>query len=197
MTLSRKRESSHDHLPFLPLSIMRSQVISIIPGKGGFPLEINIIFAESGPMKPNIDVDSALHVLKGAVQKVLGATLTTSVFAEGNKGRLTVEFDRNPSDEEMERVLEEANLKIAENIPIEMFRMDRTEAEGRFGPIIYDKFPVPDHVKVLTLTRIEDWNINCCMGPHHQTTGEVPKISIRKWRHRPSRVELEISFGVG
>ncbi|MGA1848503.1 MAG: alanyl-tRNA editing protein [Thermoplasmatota archaeon] len=148
-------------------------------------------------MKPNIDVDSALHVLKGAVQKVLGATLTTSVFAEGNKGRLTVEFDRSPSEEEMDRILEEANGKISENVPIEMFQIDRGEAEYRFGPIIYDKFPVPDQVRVLALTRIEDWNINCCMGPHHGTTGEVPPISIRKWRHRPSRGELEISFGVG
>jgi alanyl-tRNA synthetase len=148
-------------------------------------------------MKPNIDVDSALHILKGAVQKVLGATLTTSVFADGNKGRLTVSFHRDPSDEEMKEVLERANGKIFEDVPIEMFEIGREEAEKEFGPIIYDKFPVPDHVKVLTLTRIMDWNINCCMGPHHRTTGEVPQISIRKWRHRPSRGEIEISFEVG
>jgi len=148
-------------------------------------------------MKPNIDVDSALHILKGAVQKVLGATLTTSVFAEGNKGRLTVEFHRGPTEEEMQEILKMANSKIQENVPIEMIRIDREEAESRFGTIIYDKFPVPDHVKVLTLTWIEGWNTNCCMGPHHDKTGEVLPISIRKWRHRPSRGELEISFEVG
>ena len=38
-------------------------------------------------MRPNPRVDTALHVLKGAVQKVLGTPLTTAVFAEGDKGR--------------------------------------------------------------------------------------------------------------
>ena len=66
----------------------------------------------SFPMKMNKDVDSALHVLKGAVQDVLGATLTTSVFADGLKGRLTVEMEYRPADDDMERVEESANDKI-------------------------------------------------------------------------------------
>jgi len=148
-------------------------------------------------MKMNKDVDSALHVLKGAVQDVLGATLTTSVFADGPKGRLTVEHSLKPSDEEMRMVEESANDKISENVPIEMFKIDREEAELTYGDIIYDKFPVPDHVKELTLTTIRDWNINCCRGPHHKRTGSVPPVRITKWRHRPSRKELEISFELG
>lgn len=32
----------------------------------------------------------ALHVIKGAIQKVLGTQLATSIYAEGNKGRITV-----------------------------------------------------------------------------------------------------------
>ncbi|MGA1873027.1 MAG: alanyl-tRNA editing protein [Thermoplasmatota archaeon] len=145
-------------------------------------------------MKMNKDVDSALHVLKGAVQDVLGATLTTSVFADDLKGRLTVEMEYRPADDDMERVEESANDKIGENVPIEMFDMDREEAEMEYGDSIYDKFPVPDGIKLLTLTMIRDWNINCCRGPHHRRTGSVPRISISRWRHRPSRRELEISF---
>ncbi|RLI80877.1 alanyl-tRNA editing protein [Archaeoglobales archaeon] len=148
-------------------------------------------------MRPNPKVDSALHVLKGAVQKVLGTWLTTSVFAEGNKGRLTVEYDGKPTQEHMREIEKLANQKIAENVPIEMFEMEREEAEKKFGRIIYDKFPVPSHVKRLTITRIKDWNINCCLGPHVKTTGEIGKIKILKWRARRSRKELEISFEVG
>ncbi len=147
-------------------------------------------------MKPNPRVDSALHVLKGAVQKVLGAELTTSVFAEGNKGRLTVEYEEKPTQEQIEEIERLANQKIAENLPIEMFEMDREEAENKFGKIIYDKFPVPSHVRRLTITRIQNWNINCCLGPHLKTTGEIGKIKILKWRARQSRKELEISFVV-
>jgi alanyl-tRNA synthetase len=145
-------------------------------------------------MKPNPKVDSALHVLKGAVQKVLGAELTTSVFAEGNKGRLTVEYGEKPTQEQMEEIEKLVNQIIEENLSIEMFEMDREEAEKEFGTIIYDKFPVPSYVKRLTITRIKDWNINCCLGPHVKTTGEIGRIKILKWRVRQSRKELDISF---
>lgn len=148
-------------------------------------------------MKMNKDVDSALHVLKGAVQDVLGATLTTSVFADGPKGRLTVELDQKPSEEEVQMVEETANRKIEQNVPIEMFKMEREKAELTYGDIIYDRFPVPEEVKELTLTVIEGWNINCCRGPHHKRTGSVPPIRILKWRHRTSKKELEISFLLG
>jgi len=109
---------------------------------------------------------------------------------------LTVECVKAPSPEEIDRVQHEANGMIARDLPVEMFEMDRSEAERTFGPIIYDRFPVPDHVKVLTITRIEGWNINCCKGPHLPTTGSLGSIVVRKWRFRGSRNELELSFEV-
>lgn len=145
-------------------------------------------------MKPNPKADSALHVLKGAVQKVLNATLTTSVYAEENKGRLTVEYEENPTEQQMQEIEKLANDKIQENVPVEMFEVNRKEAEDKYGDIIYDKFPVPAHVQRLSITQIQDWNINCCLGPHVKTTGEIGKIKILKHRARPNRKELEISF---
>lgn len=144
----------------------------------------------------NIKVDSATHVLKGAVQKVLGATITTGVFAEGDHGRLTVEFDREPTEEEMKRAEEEANNKIKENVEIKILEMQRDEAEKEFGDKIYDKFPVPAHIKNLKIVVIDEWNWNCCIGQHYKTTGELVNIKISKWRFRNSRNELEISFDV-
>jgi len=148
-------------------------------------------------MKPNPEVDSALHVLKGAVQKILNATLTTSVYAEENKGRLTVEYNGKPTEQQMQEIETLVNEKIRENVPIETFEMDRKEAEDKYGTIIYDKFPVPVHIQTLTLTRIKGWNINCCLGPHVKTTGEIGRITILKHRTRQKKKELEISFEVG
>jgi alanyl-tRNA synthetase len=147
-------------------------------------------------MKPNPRIDSALHVLKGAVEKVLGAPLTTSVYAEENKGRLTVEYEGDPSEEQMRDIEALANRKI-EDVPIERIEMDRHEAEQEFGSAIYDKFPVPPHVKRLTIARISGWNMNCCLGPHVKTTGEIGPMKITHHRARPARKELEISFEVG
>jgi alanyl-tRNA synthetase len=148
-------------------------------------------------MKPNPRIDSALHVLKGAVEKVLGTPLTTSVYAEENKGRLTVEYEGSPTEEQVREIEALTNQKIEEDVPIERMEMDRQEAEEKFGNIIYDKFPVPPHVKRLTITRIDGWNMNCCLGPHVKTTGEIGPLRITHHRARPNRKELEISFEVG
>jgi alanyl-tRNA synthetase len=144
----------------------------------------------------NIKVDSATHVFKGAVQKVLGAALTTGTYAEGDSGRLTVDFNRQPTEEEIKKIEEEANNKIKENAEIKVLDMQREDAEKEYGNKIYDKFPVPTHIKNLKVVVIEDWNWNCCIGEHYKTTGEIDSIKIRKWRFRNTRNELEISFDV-
>ena len=62
--------------------------------------------------------------MKGAVQKVLGAKWTASVFVSGGHGRLTVQFDRKPTDEEVARLEREANGMIAEGAEMLEFEME-------------------------------------------------------------------------
>lgn len=139
---------------------------------------------------------TALHVLKGAVQKVLGAKWTAGVHVEGGHGMLSVQFERKPTDEEIALVEEEANRKIRENAPVEELEMDRAEAEERFGDAIYDLFPIPSSVKRLKILHIKDWNVNACKEKHTRSTGEVGCIRLVKVRHRLSKGLLEISFDV-
>ncbi|MCD6480576.1 alanyl-tRNA editing protein [Candidatus Bathyarchaeota archaeon] len=149
---------------------------------------------ETPPLE--VRTHTALHVLKGAVQKVLGARWTAGVYVKGSHGRLTVKYHRKPSREEMERVEEEANRKIEEDAPIEELEMTREEAEERWGDAIYDLFPLPPGVKRLKILHIEGWNVNACRERHTETTGEIGRIKIRKFRYRPSRELLEISFDI-
>lgn len=141
---------------------------------------------------------TALHVLKGAVVKVLGerAKWTAGVYWAGNHGRLTVKFDRKPTPEEIEEIERLANEKIREDAPIEIYELPREEAEKRFGEEMYDLFPIPPEVKTLKVVVIEGWNINACSKEHTATTGEVGRIKIRKVRFRKSKELLEISFDV-
>ena len=137
---------------------------------------------------------TGVHVLKGAVQKVLGAKWTSSVYVSGSHGRLAVQFDRKPTDLELARVEEAANQKVAEGAEVLEFEMEKQEAEGHFGDAIYDLFPVPGDVTILRIVRIPDWNVNCCNQNHVDSTSEVGRIRLGKPRFRNSRKELEIEF---
>ncbi|MDG6902992.1 MAG: alanyl-tRNA editing protein [Nitrososphaerota archaeon] len=137
---------------------------------------------------------SAVHVVKGAAQKVLGAKWTASVYASGSHGRLTVQFDHRPTDQELASIEQEANRKVSEGAEVLEFQMERQEAEGHFGDAIYDLFPVPGEVTLLKIVRIPDWNINCCNERHVDNTAEIGRIRLGKQRFRNSKRELEIEF---
>jgi len=137
---------------------------------------------------------TAVHVLKGAVQQVLGAKWTASVYVSGPHGRLTVQFDRKPTDEEVARIERAANNKVSEGADVVEFEMDKDEAEGHFGDTIYDLFPVPSSVTRLRIVRIPEWNINCCIENHVDSTAQVGRIRLGAPRFRNSRRELEFEF---
>ncbi len=137
---------------------------------------------------------TALHIVKGAAQKILGTVLTTSVYVDDSNGRLTVHCNKKPTDQEIRQIELEANNCINDNKEVKVLEMDRREAEEVFGNIIYDIFPVPSHITKLKILQIENWNINCCNKEHTRTTGDVGKIEIDKIRFRDVKQLLEISF---
>lgn len=141
-----------------------------------------------------IEEHTALHVLKGAVEQILGERVTTSASARNGKGRLSIEISRKPTEKDIQDIEKKANRKVQDDVPIECFEIHRTEAERLYGKRIYDRFPVPEKIKILKIVSIPDWNLNCCAHEHAKTTGEVGKIEITKHRYRASRGELEISF---
>src|SRR5438445_12996089 len=136
----------------------------------------------------------ALHVLKGAAQKVFGTNLTASVYVSGGSGRLTVQAVRKPTQDELGRVEEEANAVIREGAEVLEFEMEREEAEKHFGEAIYDLFPVPKEVSLLKIVRIPDWNVNCCREKHVENTSQIGEIHIEGVRFRSNKRLLEISF---
>lgn len=149
-----------------------------------------------GSLDLEVRTHTALHVVKGAVRRVLGAKWTASTYVRGGHGRLTVQFDRKPTEDELREIERLSNLKVEENIPVKIIEMDRDEAERVFGDEMYDLFPIPSHVRRLSIVVIEDWNINACNKRHTRTTGEIGRIKLRKVRFRRSKKLLEISFDI-
>ncbi|MDP2899763.1 MAG: alanyl-tRNA editing protein [Candidatus Bathyarchaeota archaeon] len=141
---------------------------------------------------------TAIHVLKGAVVHVLGrgAKWSASAYSQGAHGGLTVQFDRKPTDEEMQGIEEAVNRKIGEDAPTEVHEMARSDAEARWGDDIYDLFPLPAELKVVKVFHLPGWNVNTCGKQHCAKTGEVGGIKIVKWRYRANKQLLEMSFDV-
>jgi hypothetical protein len=150
--------------------------------------------------------DTGLHVLKGACVKVLGAkaNLTTSVeFESPTKAILKIEYDDNISEEQRQAIQDECNQLIAADVPIQQFTLPRAAAEAKYSanPVnhtyIYDKFPVPEKIKDLTIIEIKDWNVNCCPSEHAKRTGELLGLFIQKTKRRAKENAVEIQFIVG
>ena len=146
---------------------------------------------------------TALHILKGAVVKVLGeeAMWTASTYVKGKHGRLTVKYNRKPSPEEIKAIEELANKKIEEGLRIEVKVMPREEAEKTYGNIIYDLFPVPSEVKTLYITIVYDtdgsiWNINACNKEHTPSSKCIGRIKLGKPRFRKLKQLLELPFDI-
>jgi len=161
--------------------------------------------AEKAKKSKDPITDTALHILKGAIVKVLHTPLTLTTECKSHtKGKISVEYTLPvvPSDHQVTEIEGLANEIIREDVKVEVLKMGRKEAEERYrkepvnGTFIYDKFPVPESVTELTLIHIKDWNINCCPSEHLSTTGEMGGIKILNLNHRPSKNELEFSFEV-
>jgi len=151
------------------------------------------------------DVNSALHIIKGAIVKVLHTPLTTSTEAQKRgEGRISVEYTlpEPPSEDQVKRIEKLSNDKIKENVPLKYFTMGRKEAEEKYRKnlvnetFIYDKKPVPEQLTELSIVEIPEWNVNCSAGPLLKTTGEVPPIVNVRINHRPQKKEIEFVFSL-
>jgi alanyl-tRNA synthetase len=143
---------------------------------------------------PEVRAHSCVHVLKGAVVKVLGQRYTASVRTSAGKGVLTVQMERRPTPEELSKVWEEANAKVSEGAELIEFVMERREAEGHWGKALYDLFPVPEGAGMLRIVRIEGWEVNCCMEDHVESTRAIGRIEAQHVRFRESKKLLELRF---
>jgi Ser-tRNA(Ala) deacylase AlaX len=111
-------------------------------------------------------VDTALHIVKGAIVKVLHTPITVGTnCASPDQGKITVEYagPEKPADSIIQKIQQLANEKIQENVDVIVTSMGREEAEEKYKKnlvnetFIYDKFPVPAEVKTVNVLEIKDW----------------------------------------
>jgi alanyl-tRNA synthetase len=133
---------------------------------------------------------SAVHVLKGAVTKVLGPRR----FVFGENGVLKLKADGPPTPQEVGKIGAAANRKISEDAEILEFEMDRQEAEGHFGTGIYDLSSAPGPGELLKIVRMQDWEASYCPHAHAESTGSIGAIRIDGATFDDAAKEVVIRF---
>ena len=143
----------------------------------------------------DVRAHSAIHVLKGAVTKVLGPRrFTFAQVWEGGAGILKARSEASSTPQEVSKVEVAANNKVSEDAEILDFEMDRQEAERHFGTGIYDLCPAPKEGVLLRIVRIEGWDASCCSMDHVGSTGSIGAMRIDGAAFDDAKKELELRF---
>ena len=120
---------------------------------------------------------TATHIVLGAARKVLGSHVwQAGAEKTPEKARLDITHHKPITPEEVRRIEELANKVIDERRPVLQSYMERNEAEGKYGFVLYEG-GVPSGRKI-RVVEIPGWDVEACFGTHVTNTGEIGGIKI-------------------
>ncbi len=151
------------------------------------------LILDTGELKAGNEADlkkvtrlhTATHLLQQALRDVLGSSATqmgSDITVE--RTRFDFSFPRKLAPEEIKRVEEIVNRKVAENLPVSYVELSKGEAE-QTGALHFFKAKYPDRVKVYYIgvpgaELVEAYSKEFCGGPHVSRTGEIGTVRIVK-----------------
>jgi alanyl-tRNA synthetase len=137
---------------------------------------------------------TATHVVNDAAKKVLGNHIWQAGSQNSaERARLDLSHFKRITNEELKEIELIANETVMANIPVEITWMDRTEAEQKFGFVLYQGGVPPG--KEIRVIRVGD-DVEACGGTHVSNTGLIGPIKILKTERIQDGVErLEYAAG--
>lgn len=138
---------------------------------------------------------TATHLLVAAARKVLGDHIWQAGAQKGvKKSRIDLSHYQRITKEELEKIELMANRWVMENIPVDTEWMDRTEAEKKYGFILYQGGVVPG--RSIRVVQIPGVDVQACAGTHCDQTGQIGLIKVNRTERIQDGVErLEFSAG--
>ena len=145
-------------------------------------------FGEGDEVEGKLDFDrrkqlaqhhSATHIVNAAAKRVLGEHVTQAGAKKTeDKAHLDITHYQSITQDEQQRIEEEANKIVEEDLPIHKHFMPRREAESRYGMSIYQGGAVPG--KQIRIVEVPEVDVEACGGTHLNKTSEIGKIRILK-----------------
>lgn len=120
---------------------------------------------------------TATHIVNFCAREVLG----NHVWQNGSNlkeefGTLDITHYDNLTFEEIAAIETLANKTVFENKKVSIEELDRTEAEQKYGFILYQGGAIP--MKTLRIVKIYESDIEACGGIHMLSTGGIGLIKI-------------------
>lgn len=138
---------------------------------------------------------TATHIVLGAARKVLGSHIwQAGAHKAEDVARLDVTHYASVSDEELERIEQEANDVVFSNLRIHKRVLPRNVAERKHGFRLYQGGCVPGGE--IRVVEIPEWDTEACGGTHVSRTSEIGFIKmLRAKRIQDGVVRLEYVAG--
>ncbi|MDN5367161.1 MAG: alanyl-tRNA synthetase, partial [Candidatus Diapherotrites archaeon] len=119
------------------------------------------------------------HLILAAARRVLGKHVwQAGAHKSEDIAHIDLTHYKRITDEELREIERLANEYVMKNIPVKTYWMGRTEAEQKFGVILYQGGAVPG--KVLRIVEIDGTDAEACGGTHVKRTGDIGLIKIVK-----------------
>ncbi len=120
---------------------------------------------------------TAEHVLLAACRRVLGKHVWQhGTQKDVHECRFDIAHYKPITREEIKRIEKEAMRIITSCIPVEARFMNRTEAEKKYGFVLYEGGIPPG--KEIRVVKIGDIDVEACGGTHVRNTGEIGFLKI-------------------
>lgn len=120
---------------------------------------------------------TATHIVNFCAREVLG----NHVWQNGSNlkpefGTLDITHYQNLTQREIQEIEKKANETIFENKKVTIEELERTEAEKKYGFVLYQGGAIPR--KTLRVIKVLDSDIEACGGLHMESTGGIGLIKI-------------------
>jgi alanyl-tRNA synthetase len=118
---------------------------------------------------------TATHLLHKALRNVLGSHVNQAgSLVEPDRLRFDFTHFSPVTGEELQRVEEEVNERIMENIPVETMEMDLEEAKKQGAAALFGE----KYEDVVRVVKIGDYSMELCGGTHLNLTSQAAFIKI-------------------
>jgi alanyl-tRNA synthetase len=162
------------------------------------------IFSENDLVVCKIDFETRLqltqhhtsaHIINGVARRILGNHIWQAGASKSlDKARLDITHYDSLTNDEVARIEKAANEVIEANIPVFKSMMSRSEAEARYGFVLYQGGAVPG--RKIRVVSIEGLDVEACGGTHLNLTGEAKIIRIIKTSKLQDGI-VRIEFAAG